>query len=322
MHKTQISRSISRAYHQRYMADAVSPAYEFGDEDDIFSGKCNMPIVAIAGIAGGIATIASATVTALQIVSAVGAIASGIGMLTGNEKLAKIGGVISMVGGIGSFAASQGWIGGAEAVKSATEVAASGATQGAQAANVTQAAGGNLADVAKGGADIGGQIESATMSAVPQPVVEVAQGGLMNPNSAQVVENAGAIGGAPTPTVAAVATTPIADAAKTQVGVQAVKTGAEQTGGVLGGFLDSFKAAGKFMEENKQMTSLAGSFIGGMFDKEKEAKEKLLQAQTDMLRQEKNNMSNTPSVTAGKRPSVFRSSQQTYKPVGLMTPTR
>jgi hypothetical protein len=66
-----------------------------------------MPVVAVAAGAfavGEIATVGIAAMSAFEVIGAVGAIVSGIGALTGNEDLMKIGAVAGLAGGIGAFA--------------------------------------------------------------------------------------------------------------------------------------------------------------------------------------------------------------------------
>ena len=81
-----------------------------------------MPIIAIGAAAFAASTIAAGVATAgsfaawaaaesFAAISAVGAITSAVGVVTGNEKLAKIGGVAALVGGVGAIGQSSGWWG-------------------------------------------------------------------------------------------------------------------------------------------------------------------------------------------------------------------
>ena len=82
-------------------------------------------IVSVAGAASAVgAVVAGAALTAstvFAVIGAVGAVTAAVGAVTGNAKLLKIGAVIGLVGGIGSFATSSGIFG--------SDTLASGATQ-------------------------------------------------------------------------------------------------------------------------------------------------------------------------------------------------
>lgn len=68
---------------------------------------------AIAGTVGGIAAIS--TVTAFEVVAAVGATLAAVGTITRDKTLTMVGGAIGIVGGIGGLAASAGVLGSAAA---------------------------------------------------------------------------------------------------------------------------------------------------------------------------------------------------------------
>lgn len=310
MRKTYMSLAVSRAWSADMpIGDPTGgPAY----------GERNMPLVAVAAAAyaaGTIATVGIAAMSALEIISAVGAIASGIGVVTGNEKLAKIGGIIGLAGGVGAFAQNQGWLAGAsDMAKTGTEVATSAATQGTQASNVVDAAGGNIAEIAQGGADVGKAVDAASATANVDKVAEAAQnGGLMAPKVDGALQ-------APSATPDQIPG-PLNEASKL---VQ--QQGIAQAGGDLlntnlptqstsGGFLDAFSGIGKWMEDNKTMATIGSQAIGGMFDKDKAAKSDYYNAETDMLRQQMNNMSRMP-IASIMQPTM-PTSQVTPK-TGLM----
>lgn len=330
MRKTYLSLSVSRAWSAEVpVGDPCGgPAY----------GERNMPLVAVVAAAAStytLATVGIAAMSAFQVVAAVGAIASGIGAITGNEKLTKIGGVVSLVGGVGAFAQGKGWIAG-DAPKSPTGTAASAQTQNAQAAKVAGEAGGNVAELAQGGADVSSQIDAA--SSAVQPSADGGSGLL----GAQKFQTSGdlsrfdrmaeqaAASGAPAPVAGAAASAPKLDSTFDHIGGLKDHVDLPGVAAKSGGFMDSFKSIGKFMEENKTMMSLGGSAIGGMFDEEKKAREEYYKAraegesaQTGILRQQQANMANMPYANVTQpRPSVFRPGAQTYTPVGLLNSRR
>ena len=65
-------------------------------------------VAAVGAIAGGAAITAGAI---FSVITAVGAVTAAIGAVTGNEKLVKYGGILALVGGIGSFANNAGFFG-------------------------------------------------------------------------------------------------------------------------------------------------------------------------------------------------------------------
>lgn len=297
MHKTYLSVAVSRAWSAEMpVGDPLGgPAY----------GERNMPLVAVVaaiGAAGTIATVGLAAMTAFEVVAAVGAITAGIGAVTGNEKLMKLGGIMGLAGGVGAFAESQGWIGG-EAAMSGTEAAASPATQSAQASNVVDAAGGNIAEVAQGGADVAKTIESAATTPGVEQITEAAQGGgLMAPKVDGGLQAPSAASAAPTTSVPGEFVNESQKLMQqqnlAQAGVNQLNTNLPtvDVNGKPAGFLDAFKNVGKWMEENKQLTSIGAAFVGGMFDEEKEAKANAYNAQSDLIRQQMDNMSRMPTA--------------------------
>lgn len=215
-----------------------------------------MPVVAIgAALYAGatIATVGVAAMSTMAVISAVGAIASGIGVVTGDKDLAKIGGIVSLVGGVGAFAQGQGWIGADLAKNSAQDIAKSAAGEagvasaaqatpsvvdasGAVAQNVAQAGAGG-AGVATAAADIGSTVGSAGL--------------------AGQAAGAGAF-----------------DAA--------LKTASAAAPTAGGGALSMLGSVGEWMEKNKNVTSMLSNFIGGALDQESDAKVKQAEAMADL----------------------------------------
>jgi len=72
-----------------------------------------MPVVAVGLAAFSVASAASvgiAALSAFEIIGTVGAVVGAVGAVTKNKTLTKIGMIAGIVGGVGSFATSQGWI--------------------------------------------------------------------------------------------------------------------------------------------------------------------------------------------------------------------
>jgi len=226
-----------------------------------------MPVAAVAGavFAGAeIASVGIAAMSALQVVAAVGAIASGIGVLTGNKELAMIGGVASLAAGVGSFAQGKGWMSG---------------------------------DVAS--ADAGAMAQSAAKEASnTSQMIQEAAPGVVDP-SAAVTTDVTQAGGAATD----VAEFTPAGAADAQVGATGAfaENGLINSGGVAGnstaalvagpgsapasgGLFDTLKGFSATLKDNKELTSMAGNFIGGFFDKKKEAEAAAANASTDLYK--------------------------------------
>jgi len=75
-----------------------------------------MPVVAVAVAAWQVAAaveVGFAALTAFQTLAVVGSVTSAVGAVTGNKDLSKAGMIMGAVGGVGSFAQSQGWMGAA-----------------------------------------------------------------------------------------------------------------------------------------------------------------------------------------------------------------
>jgi hypothetical protein len=212
-----------------------------------------MPVAAVAAavFAGAeIATVGVAAMSAFQVVAAVGAIAAGIGTVTGNQDLVKIGSIASMVGGVGAFAQGKGWIGG---------------------------------DVAKAGS--GGAIAGATDASNTSKMLEGAAPGVVDPSAAVAANpaaTAGVMGATPASGAGAGALSAAASGAPTGLintaadamggAVQALKQGGEKTMSMLG-------SVGEWMEKNKNVTAMLSNFVGGALDEKKDAETDILKAQ-------------------------------------------
>lgn len=187
--------------------------------------KYAMPIIPIIAAVGSfaagaaVATAAGATVGAMVVggMMMVGAALTIVGTVTGNAKLTKIGGIVSLVGGVGALG-----LGMAGMLTSGVSEAAS-AGVGAAAADATSntligadALAGNIADQVGGGAAGLGADVAATALPAPAAVSGVAldaaapmaTGGMVSAPAAQVAADVGA--GAVSDAAAGAAQMPVA----------------------------------------------------------------------------------------------------------------
>ena len=75
-----------------------------------------MPVAAVAGAVFAGAELVAGGLTIFQTIAAVGAITAGVGAVTGDQDLMKIGGIAGLAGGVGMFAQNQGWLNSTQAV--------------------------------------------------------------------------------------------------------------------------------------------------------------------------------------------------------------
>lgn len=275
-----------------------------------------MPVLAVgAAIYAGttIATVGIAAMSTMAVISAVGAIAAGVGVVTGNKALTQIGAVAGLVGGIGSFAQGQGWLsgdlaGGADAAS----VAADAATGGAEAVSNT---GQMIAEAAPGVVDpsaglVGSMDPSAANYTNAMDMASDAAGAAGGGGSAiaDVAASAGGGGGG-------LINAPLSPLAAQDVGsfgsVTPVTAGSTATSGSI---FDTIKGVGDFLGKNKELASMGLNFVGGMFDDKKKAEAAQANAavglyeaktgsellQQDILRQQVANANSVPDLTGLK----------------------
>lgn len=268
-----------------------------------------MPAVAIAGAVFGGVQLATASLTLFQTIAAVGAVTAGVGAVTGDEDLMKIGGIATMAGGIGSFAQGQGWLSATEAAGEAGSTTATNinaATPGLEpvvpevstgaegvvsSASDASTAGLSasqqaMTDAAPGLADTTGVTQSPTMNTQP--------GGLLNANPMDMKLAANKIG-------------------------QAAEQG--DIFKTLQKFADVFKDKdGKY---DKNMLALGANFVGGMFDDKKKAEAALYgeRAATEASqRANANAMPNLSGLKVTQTPG-FKAGTQPVR-VGLLNTVR
>lgn len=281
-----------------------------------------MPVVAVipAIFAGAqIATVGIAAMSALQVVAAVGAIAAGVGAVTGNKALMKIGAVAGLVGGVGSFAQSQGWLSGAAG-------ADAGALAGAEAAG---------SDYGAASAAEAGAIDSALAAQAPGVVdPSAALAGSVDPSAANytnamdMASDAASAGSGAAGAAAEAAGGLMNSGGPTGSGLNSVNGSDLMSdlykGSGAGGFgaatstsssiFDTIGKAGDFMSKNKDLTSMGLKFVGGLFDEKAEAEGDYLKSgielnmartagintQTDIMKQQAANGNAVPDMTGLK----------------------
>lgn len=234
-----------------------------------------MPVVAVgAAIYAGatIATVGIAAMSTMAVISAVGAIAAGVGVVTGNETLMKVGAVASLAGGIGSFAQGQGWLAGGSA--GGEGIAAEGlagdyTNQMDMASDAASATSESIAAQAPGVVDPGANLvpTDGTVAAAEQP-------GLINSGGSDAVAAGSGAGGS--------------DAALSSGGVNGSDLMSDQfKGGGAGGFgatstsssiFETIGKVGEFMNKNKELSKFGLDFLGGAMDDKKAAEADLLKA--------------------------------------------
>jgi hypothetical protein len=281
-----------------------------------------MPAIAVGAAIYGGATIATVGITAMSTmaaISAVGAIAAGVGTVTGNKDLVKIGAIAGLAGGIGAYAQGQGWM----PVDDVADVAA--ATESASAVSAPTATEGLAPNPTAPSYQPPTTDESQVMNGTwdqtqTPPVVQDA------PPSGLVNSNTNDINGLDlTPT----------QSAAVQAGNNANKPPVTSKS-----IFDVLKGVGETLSANKELASLGLHFVGGMFDKKKEAEANLAnsnveynnsrivgnQLNQDQQRQQMANANAIPDLTALKikQGSVYGNTTPpvyTAPRIGLMNST-
>ncbi len=257
-------------------------------------GAYAMPVVVIAMAASSFAagaaavTAIGASMTSMIIGGAmmVGSALTIVGTITGNEKLAKIGGMISLVGGVaglatGAFGALSGAgseVGGMQAVDAAAGVgadAALGAGADAAGSSVSSLPGGDFATTIDAGA------------------ANASSGGMIG----SVGDQAAAAGGQAATGVVDAAAAPMSTQAQNAMQVDALSTNSafqtpspatdlSGTGGQMpfnsGGTIDKI---GSFVKNNKEMVDIGLKTVGGLVPSNKsKAETELARAQAERTR--------------------------------------
>lgn len=242
-----------------------------------------MPAVALipAVFAGvQIATVGIAAMSTMAVIGAVGAIAAGVGVVTGNKALTQIGAVAGLVGGVGAFAQGQGWL--------------AGGASGGEGIAAEGLAGDyvNQMDMASDAASATSEAISAAAPGVANPtaglVTDPSAAGYTN--QMDLASDAAGMSGSGSSAVesAASAAGGSGGGGLVNSGVNGSDRMSDQFAGKgAGGFgatstssgiFDTLKGVGSFLKDNKEIAALGLNFLGGMTDGKKAAEEDLLKA--------------------------------------------
>lgn len=295
-----------------------------------------MPLAAVASIVAGASGLAAAT-TVMGTIASIGGIVGGIGVLTKSRELTALGAIAGLAGGVGAFAQGQGWLNSSSALETASSAAGesgiarmintpSGVEAGLDASNASSAGYVNGADLASDQAARGGlfNADQPTASALhptdglTRSASEMAtQSSPLAGNESPSLFNAARDSQAANVDIGADALAGYRAPGATPGGlsVNGINYGARSGGGSI---LDTLSQFGQWMERNKTISSIAANFIGGAFDRTRQAQRDLLNAQTQTLQAQLANASAVPQMNFTTRMpagGVFPQTAPTYQPV-------
>ena len=262
-----------------------------------------MPVAAVAGAVFAGAELVAGGLTIFQTIAAVGAITAGVGAVTGDQDLMKIGAIGSLAGGVGMFAQNQGLLNTAQAAAEAGGNTAAMIGQEAVGVNdfapvvdngmgAVEAAGNVTGDtlmaadggnIAQGITDTTGVTQSPTMNTQP--------GGLLNASPSNPLDQRLAAG---------------------KVGEAAKDTSVFSS---LQKFADMLK--NKDGTYDKNLLAIGANFVGGFFDDKKKAETDYYRSRTASEDAQRTNANSVPSL-AGLKVSdknIFTPNASTYTPV-------
>ena len=262
-----------------------------------------MPVAAVAGAVFAGAELVAGGLTIFQTIAAVGAITAGVGAVTGDQDLMKIGAIGGLAGGVGMFAQNQGWLNTAQAAAEAGGNTAAMIGQQApgmesvaptvdtgmgavEAANtmtgdsLVAADGGNIA---QGITDTTGVTQSPTMNTQP--------GGLLNASPSNPLDQRLAAG-------------KVGEAANESSIFKSMKK-----------FADMLK--NKDGTYDKNLLAIGANFLGGAFDDKKKAETDYYRSRTASEDAQRTNANSVPSLSGLKvsDKNIFPTNASTYTPV-------
>lgn len=268
-----------------------------------------MPAAAIAGAVFGGVQLATEGLTLFQTIAAVGAVTAGVGAVTGDEDLMKIGGIAGLAGGVGMFAQNQGWLNGTQAVAESGSNTASFLGEAAPGVDtvvpeVSTGAEGVVAPVSETSTAGMGATQNSIVATAPgltdttgvtqSPTMNTQPGGLLNANPTDMRLAANKIG---------------------QVAEQG------DIFSTLQKFADVFKDKdGKY---DKNMLALGANFVGGMFDDKKKAEAALYGERAASEAAQRSNANAIPNLSGLKvtQKPGFKAGTQPVR-VGLLNTVR
>ena len=265
-----------------------------------------MAVVAIAGALFAGAELAAGGLTLFQTIAAVGAVTAGVGAVTGDEDLMKIGGIATMAGGVGAFAQNQGWLSATQAAAEATSnTAAMTQTAAPGVANVAPVVDSGMPDMADSAVrQAGAEIPSATQQAITTTAPEIAAPTGVTQSPTMNTQPGGLVNTNPT---------------DMRLAAQAADKG--DIFSTLQKFADVFKDKdGKY---DKNMLALGANFVGGMFDDKKKAEAALYRERAASEAAQRSNANAIPNLSGLKvtQKPGFKAGTQPVR-VGLLNTVR
>ena len=294
-----------------------------------------MPIIAIAAAvfaAVEIVEVGLAAMTVFEAIAAVGAVTSGVGVVTGNEDLQKVGQVMAIGGGLGTIATKLG------VIDASTPIIGDMTVKAPQELGYAAAGQTNPADTAAAAA---GTTTSTVTGATPQAIAPPAAVGTINAADTNVgsIATTDAPVAATTTTAATVAPPPGSAASlNLESGLKPPAVVAPTSGMFaastpvapvtwFSAVKDYIAPFTEFAKENQMLTygamQAGGSVVAGLFDPLKPAQIKKAEAEADLLASQKTSQDKQTANMAAAMPRAYRKPkvlpiQAPNKPVGLI----
>lgn len=267
-----------------------------------------MPVAAVAGAVFAGAELATGVLGVFQTIAAVGAITAGVGAVTGDQDLMKIGAIGGLAGGVGMFAQNQGWLNTAQAAAEAGSNTATMISQ--EAAGVNDFA--PTVDNGMGAVDTTANTETGD-----NLMEDLGEGG----NITQGITAPTGVTQSPTMNTGLLNASP-STPLDMRLASKAVGEAAKNTSvfGSLQKFADLLK--NKDGTYDKSLLAIGAYFIGGAFDDKKKAETDYYRSRTASEDAQRTNANSVPSL-AGLKVSdknIFPTNASTYTPtrVGLI----
>ena len=303
-----------------------------------------MPIIAIAAAVFAVVEIVEvglAAMTVFEAIAAVGAVTSGVGVVTGNEDLQNVGQVMAIGGGLGMAATKIGALDWNPTVSEVTGIPTR-AQDAAYLSNVRpEAAAASQTNPADTAAAAAGTNTSTVTGATPQAIAPPDAVGTINATDT----TAGSIATTDAPAAAApVAAAPVAAAPGSAASLNlesglAPSAAVAPTSGMFAASTpevpvtwfsavkDYIAPFTEFAKENQMLTygamQAGGSVVAGLFDPLKPAQIKKAEAEADLLTSQKTSQDKQTANMAAAMPRAYRKPkvlpvQSSNKPVGLI----
>ena len=284
-----------------------------------------MPIIAIAAAVFAVVEIVEvglAAMTVFEAIAAVGAVTSGVGVVTGNEDLQKVGQVMAIGGGLGTIATKLG------VIDASTPIIGDMTVKAPQELGYAAAGQTNPADTAAAAA---GTTTSTLTGATPQAIAPPDAVGTINVADT----NVGSIATTDAPVAPVAPVAPPAYSFEAEIGQTPTVAAAAMMPTPLPVAPVTWFSAAKdyiapfteFAKENQMLTygalQAGGSVVAGLFDPLKPAQIKKAEAEADLLTSQKTLQDQQTANMAAAMPVAYRKPkvlpvQSSNKPVGLI----